>query len=301
MIRYQVGAATITRVEEMLGPGADPAVLFPGFDPALLDRVPLLRDPAFLDPASGKVVSSVQSWLIRLGGRTILVDTCSGNGRERLPAFPRFHGLDTPFLERLREAGAEPEEIDLVVLTHLHVDHVGWNTHRRDGAWRPTFPNARYLIDRSDYARWLPGGDGPARSPEHVAVMADSVHPVVAAGLADFVDPGDTIVPGLVIEAAPGHSPHHRVLSYREGDAGFVCSGDVLHQPVQIYAPHLNSIYCEDAERARVTRARCLAAWAESGALVLPVHFGFPHAGFVRREGEGFAFEPAAPAGSGAR
>ncbi|MGA0595240.1 MBL fold metallo-hydrolase [Enterovirga sp. CN4-39] len=295
MTRYTVGPATITRVEEMLGPGAPPDFLFAGFDPALFERVPLLKDQAFYDAAAGRVISSVHSWLIRLHGKTILVDTCSGNGRQRAPLFQRFGNLDTPYLQRLAEAGARPEDVDIVLLTHLHVDHAGWNTHWQDGAWRPTFPNARYLMSRAGLARWLPGGDGPAALPEHVAVWEDSIRPVVEAGLVDTIEPGDTIVPGLTVAAAPGHEPHQFVVRFEDGPRRFVCSADVLHQPIQIYAPHLNSCFCEDGETARATRARYLAEWAESGALILPVHFGYPHAGYIRRDGDGYAFEPAVP------
>ena len=296
MTAYTVGAASVTRIEEVLERGFEPAAALPGFDPALFRRVPQLAGPDYYDAASGKLMSSIQSWLIRLGGRTILVDTCSGNGKTRaLPLFQRFHRLDLPYLENLRAAGVEPEDVDLVVNTHLHIDHVGWNTRREGEDWVPTFPNARYLIGRAEYEHWSEGGAGRRLFPQNVDVIRDSVDPVVAAGLVDFIEPGHEIAPGLVAEAAPGHTAHQLMLSYTSPEGDFVCSADVMNQPIQIYAPELNSWFCEDAEAARATRLSLLERCARTGALLLPCHFGRPHAGFIHREGAGYRFEPAIP------
>ena len=296
MAAFEVGAATVTRIEEVLERGFEPSAALPGFDPALLERVPQLAGPDFFDRASGRLMSSIQSWLIRLDGRAILVDTCSGNHKTRaLPLFQRFHRLDLPWLKNLRAAGVEPEDVDLVVNTHLHIDHVGWNTRAEGDRWVPTFPNARYLIGRTEYAHWAEGGEGRRLFPQNVDVILDSVDPVVEAGLVDFIEPGDEIAPGLTVEAAPGHTAHQLMLVYRSPEGGFVCSADVMNQPIQVYAPELNSWFCEDAETARATRRALLERLADTGALLLPSHFGRPHAGTIHRDGAGFRFEPVAP------
>lgn len=296
MVSFKVGDALVTRIEEVLEPGFDPARALPGFDPALLEQHPILAHPNYFDRSRGKLMSSIQSWLIRLDGKVILVDTCSGNGKERaLPVFERFHMLDLPYLENLERAGVDPEDVDIVFLTHLHIDHVGWNTRRRGNAWVPTFPNARYVMGRAEFAHWT-SGEGPRLMPENIAVIADSVLPVVAAGLVDFVDPGDEIVPGLMVEPAPGHTATQLNLRYRAADGtSFLCAADVMNQPIQIYDPRLNTWFCEEPEIARATRLAVLKSCADTGALLLPSHFGYPHAGHIGRREGGFVFEPATP------
>jgi glyoxylase-like metal-dependent hydrolase (beta-lactamase superfamily II) len=301
VVAFRVGPALITRIEEVLEQGFEPARALPGFDPSLFERYPILASPNFYDASSGKLMSSIQSWLIRLGSRTILVDTASGNGKARaLPVFQRFHMLDRPYLDNLARAGVTPDDVDTVFLTHLHVDHVGWNTRHEENRWVPTFRNARYLIGRGEFEHWT-SGLGPRLMPENVAVIEDSVLPVVEAGLVDFVEPGDEIAPGLVVEAAPGHTATQLNLRYTapEGES-FVCSADVMNQPIQIYAPELNSWFCEDQEVARATRLQLLEDCARTGALLLPSHFGYPHAGYVRRDGNAYRFEPAVPAATAA-
>jgi glyoxylase-like metal-dependent hydrolase (beta-lactamase superfamily II) len=298
LTRFELGGVSVARVEEVLEQGFDPNFLLPGFDAALLDEHPQLAGPNFFHAGSGKVMSSIQSWLIRLQGKTILVDTCSGNGKARaLPLFRRFHMLDFPYLDNLAAAGVRPEDVDFVFNTHLHIDHVGWNTRRDGERWVPTFPNARYLFGRAEYDHWREGGAGRARLPENVDVIRDSVDPVIEAGLVDFVDPGDEILPGLKVVAAPGHTETQLNLVYEKDGESFVCSADVLHQPIQVYAPELNSCFCEDQEAARATRLRLLEHCAETGALLLPSHFGPPHAGFIGRRDGGYTFKPADVAG----
>jgi glyoxylase-like metal-dependent hydrolase (beta-lactamase superfamily II) len=294
LTKFQLGDVTVIRVEEVLEPGFEPSFLFPGFDPALRERYPLLAQPSFFHSETGKLISSVHTWLIRLQGKTILVDTCSGNGKARaLPLFRRFHMLDLPYLDNLRAVGVNPEDVDLVFCTHLHIDHVGWNTQAKDGKWVATFPNARYLFGRAEYEHWCEGGAGRALLPENVDVIRDSVDPVVEAGLVDLVEDGDEILPGLKAVAAPGHTKTQLNLVYDRGGARFVCSADVMAHPLQIYAPELNGRFDEDHDTARATRWRLLEYCAESGALLLPSHFGPPHAGFVERRPGGFAFKPA--------
>lgn len=293
MRSLRIGEARITRVEEVLERGFKPSFLFPDLDrDALFERHPQLAQANFYDAEQDRLMSSIHSWLIRIGGKIVLVDTCSGNGKTRaLPLFARFHMLDFPYLDNLAAAGVRPEEVDYVFCTHLHIDHVGWNTRRDGEAWVPTFPNARYLFGRTEYDHWV-GGNGPAIFPENVAVIEDSVMPVVAAGLVQLVDDGDEILPGLTVQRAPGHTEGHMALKYTSPDGSFIVTGDCMHQPIQIYAPEINSCFCEKPEEARRTRRAILDWCADEGALLMPIHFGWPHAGFVRRDGAGYRFEP---------
>jgi glyoxylase-like metal-dependent hydrolase (beta-lactamase superfamily II) len=177
-----------------------------------------------------------------------------------------------------------------VVHTHLHSDHVGWNTTLKQGRWEPTFPNARYLMPRTDFALQIDPSGG-AR-PHIDASFQDSVLPIVDAGLADFIKPGDEIADLLHVEAAPGHSVgqvNFRVRSRREEG---LFSGDVMHSPIQVVEPWLNTTYCALPDVARKTRAAFLDRGAKGDALIMPMHFGTPNCGFIRRQGEGFRFEP---------
>lgn len=290
----RIGGFSVSRIEEMLTPGFAPSFLFPDYDSAVLDAHDDLRAANFLDAATGKVMSSMHSWLVRSDAFTILIDTGCGNDKDRaLPVFQRFHRLGLPYLERLTEAGVRPEEVDLVICTHLHVDHVGWNTKLEAGRWVPTFPNARYIFGRREWKHWQDPAGGLALLPENGPVIADSVLPVVEAGLAEFIDDGARIVDGIEIEAAPGHTAGQFVVKLVDGRDAMVFSGDCIHQPMQVYRPEWNSRFCEDAVTARHTRRRLLEWCADRGALLMPAHFGAPHGGKIRRSSAGFSFEPA--------
>ncbi|WP_205042308.1 MBL fold metallo-hydrolase [Rhodoligotrophos defluvii] len=289
----RIGEVSVARIEEMLTPGFDPAFLFPAYSPALLEAFPILKSPNFLDPASGKLMSSMHSWLLRVGDDVVLIDTGCGNHKHRAPAaFQRFHMLNLPYLDRLAAAGVAPEDVTYVINTHLHVDHVGWNTVLIDGRWVPTFPKARYIFGAREYANWTSDGRSLRAQPEGGPVITDSVMPVVEAGLVDFVEPGDRLLGVITFDAAPGHTDGQLNIRVESNGEMGIFTADVLHQPMQIVCPTLNSRFCEDNERAPATRARLLNMAAEANAILFPQHFGAPHAGYARREGAGFAFEP---------
>lgn len=199
------------------------------------------------------MLSSFHSWLIRTehGGRrqTILLDACSGNHKPR-PWQPRFNQLDTPYMERLRAAGAQPEDIDIVLCTHLHADHVGWNTIERDGRWVPTFPNVRYLFSRTDADYWNQRSNPKMANDPRRVVYEDSILPVIETGQAVLVEGSHAIDDHLLIEPAPGHTPGLVILkmdlsgtapaSGANSGRALFC-GDVIHHALQVYAPPLGA------------------------------------------------------------
>ena len=212
----------------------------------------------------------MHSWMIRNDRHTILVDTGCGNDKTRaLPLFERFHQLHLPYLERLAEAGVQPEDVTLVICTHLHIDHVGWNTRLVDGEWVPTFPNAKYIFSRREFEHWQSPTGGHVTLPENIAVIEDSVLPVIEAGQVEFIDDGSKIIEGLFFQDAIGHTAGHGMLKLESGDDAAIFPGDSLHQPMQVFRPDWNSRFCEQADQARATqaldprllrRSRCLAA-----------------------------------------
>lgn len=272
------------RVEETLGAAFAPRDLFPDFDPDILARHPELAAPGWLDPLSGKLTSSVHSWFFRKGGRTVLVDTCAGR-RKADPAA-------APFLSSLRKAGIAREDVDIVFLTHLHTDHMRWTTIREGERWQPTFPRARYVIGRREFAHWSPGGAGLALYPEQEAILDEAVAPLIAADRVDLVDDEAEILPGLRTQPAPGHTATQLMLTLSGGDARYVFAADSFHHPVQVLRPEWGSCFCEDQEQARTTRERILTECADTDAVLMPSHFGPPHAVTITRIGEGFGFRP---------
>jgi len=287
---WAIGAANVTRVEEQIGFASfAPEQYFPGFDRELLRRHISWLVPDHYSPAHDRLVTSIHSWLIRTPRHTILLDCCAGNHKER-PGFARFHRLDTPYLARMAAAGASPEDIDIVLCTHLHADHVGWNTMLRDGRWVPTFPKAKYLFSRTENEIGNPDRNpAAAADPQRNNAYHDSVLPVIESGQAVLIDGVHAIDDTMLVEPAPGHTPGHVVLKLADRDQRALFCGDAMHHPLQVYAPHWNSRFCELPEEARVTRRRLLEHCAEDNALLFPIHFGAPHVAAIARAGDAFS------------
>ena len=261
----RIGDIEVARVVENEGAFSPVDFLLPGFTAELLKEHAWLQ-PEFVD-RENRVMMSFHSYVVRTPRHTILIDGCVGNGKER-PARPMWHRQEGPYLDRLAAAGVRPEEIDVVFCTHLHADHVGWNTRLRDGRWVPTFPNAKYLFSREENAFW---GAKP-----HAAYV-DSVLPVLEAGQAVLVEGSHAIAERMMIDPAPGHTPGHVILKLAERGERAVFCGDVIHHPLQVYAPHWNHAACQMADQSRATRRRVLEDCAAQGALLFPTHFGAPH------------------------
>jgi glyoxylase-like metal-dependent hydrolase (beta-lactamase superfamily II) len=206
---WRIGDITVTRVEEGIGLSSVPPKQFlTNFDPDIFRAHHEWMIPLHYEPREDRLVTSIHSWLIRTPRHTILLDTCSGNHKNR-PWNRRFHQLDTPYLERLREAGVAPEDIDIVLCTHLHSDHCGWNTQLRDGRWVPTFPNAKYLFSRKEHDRWDPRVSSDKSRAE---LYNDSVLPVIESRQALILDGVHEIDDTLIIEPSPGHTIGHVLL-----------------------------------------------------------------------------------------
>jgi glyoxylase-like metal-dependent hydrolase (beta-lactamase superfamily II) len=248
-----------------------------------------------LDRETNIVNSAIQTWVLRSEGKTILVDTGVGNHKER-PYSPVWSHLETDFLANLARAGVQPEDVDIVINTHLHVDHVGWNTYLDGRRWVPTFPNATYLMPKDDFDFWNPENDHePVLGRGNQNVFEDSVAPVHEAGQTLLWENSHRIDADLRLDAAPGHTPGSSVLTLTSGADRAVFVGDMLHSPVQILEPASNSCFCEDAAAARATRRKVLGWAADNNALVIPAHLGGHGAAEVARQGDKFAIKGWAP------
>jgi glyoxylase-like metal-dependent hydrolase (beta-lactamase superfamily II) len=264
---------------------------FPGSDPRRLMRHRGSLEPDFADLEQGIVKFAVQSFVLRADERILLVDTCIGERKDRpdIPAWDQRRG--TGFLDRLKKAGIDPADVDTVFCTHLHCDHVGWNTRQANGRWAPTFPNARYLVGRNELADWMARRDAGSAPAIHILALQDSVLPVVEAGLVDLVDDGYDVAEGLTLTPLPGHTPGQMGLRIERRDGRAVFCGDALHSPVQIFEPTISTSSCADPRVAAETRRTLLEDAAETNRLVVPAHFRGRRCAHVRCSSSA-GFEP---------
>jgi glyoxylase-like metal-dependent hydrolase (beta-lactamase superfamily II) len=232
----------------------------------------------------GTLIASVQALLVEAPGLRLVVDTCIGNDKPR--NLTGGHKLATPFSQHLADAGWSRDSVDVVICTHLHADHVGWNTLLVDGKWVPTFPKARYLIGKREFEHWSHEGDE-----EQQAIMGDSVRPIFDAGLIDLAETNHRISPELRLTPTPGHTPGHvSVMIESEGQSA-VITGDIAHHPCQMAHPEWATSYDSDTQGATATRAKLFAEWADQPILVIGTHYAAPTAGHVKRDGAAFRFE----------
>jgi glyoxylase-like metal-dependent hydrolase (beta-lactamase superfamily II) len=281
-----IGDIRVARVVENEGPFAPVGFLLPDFRSEMLEEHRWLR-PQYVDQEI-RALMSFHSYVLRTRHHTILIDGCVGNGKER-PERPMWHRQEGPYLERLAQAGVRPEEIDVVFCTHLHADHVGWNTRLRDGRWVPTFPNARYIFARREYEHWE-RLHRAGQKPNHDS-FTDSVLPVMEARQADLVESDHEIETGIHLEAAYGHTPGTCLMHVKSRGAHGVFIGDVMHTPVQLADPGLSSRFCSDPAQSAATRRALCERYAETATLLYTGHFPAPSAARVVRRGAGFSLE----------
>jgi len=253
-----------------------------------------LRQPASsLDPyrswltpyltPDGRFLMIVQAFLVAVDGLRIVVDTCIGNGKDYGPSMAAFNGLDTPFIDSLVATDFAPDTVDFVICTHLHVDHVGWNTRLVDGVWVPTFPHARYLMSKPDLEYWR---DYEAAHNPFVV----SVQPVLDAGLVDAVDMDHRVSASVALLPTPGHTPGHVSVSIESLGERAIITGDMVHSPVQFAEPRWASVADTNQDDARRSREELVAAAGDRGVLVMGTHFPPPTAGYILSDGTTWRF-----------
>lgn len=279
MRAWTIGEATITPVIEV-ETVTSPRFLFKKVDKngvkAIAERSPWLQ-PSFVDD-NGYLLQRIQCLVVEIGGKRIAVDTCVGNDKVR--ANPGWNQLQLPFLNDMVAAGFPPESIDVVVCTHLHVDHVGWNTRLVDGQWVPTFPNARYLFVAPEFEYWR-----DTAYPDDDQIFGDSVAPIVDAGLAELVPADHEVCPGVRLDPTPGHTPGHVSVLIESAGQRAVITGDMIHTPIQIAEVGLSSDFDYDPAAAADTRRSFLTRYSD-GTLVIGTHWGGPGAGRIAPDGD---------------
>lgn len=284
---WTLGKATIGRVDEV--------VLEKQGSWLLPDATPdLIAAHRWLDPSAsdgdGDIRLSVHSFVVDIAGTRLVVDT--GVGNDKVRDNPAWHNLNSDYLARFGRSGIDPASVDIVVTTHIHRDHVGWNTTLRQGRWEPTFPNARYLTTRTEWDYWSTA----ALTEDQQRMFADSIDPVRRTGQYELVDvqrPVD-IADGVTLIPTPGHTPGHASVQLTSGGQSALISGDFLHHPVQVADPRLCCSVDVDPAASERTRAAVLSGLADTETLLFGSHFTHPTAGRVRTTPSGFVLEPAA-------
>lgn len=287
----RIGDYEIEKVVELERPFAHAQDFFPDLTAEMLDTCRRELPEGRL-AANGFLLMSYHCFVVRQGGRTILVDTCCGNGKTR-PTRPEFSLLDTDFMGRLASAGVTPEQVNFVMCTHLHWDHVGWNTRLLDGRWVPTFPNAKYIVSRTEFDYW-DAAYARGMDSVHCLSFEDSVLPIKKAKQVVVVEDDHRFDDGLSFEPCHGHSPGHVVVNVDSQGAAGALVGDVIHHPVQLRFPTMSTKADTDRDQARQTRTALLEKLAGSGRLMLPAHFTDPTVGRIGTAAAGFRYDPVA-------
>lgn len=299
---WTVGDVKIVSIVEQALEALD--VIIPGATPEVVRQIDWLT-PYYAN-ADGEMTGLIQAFIIDTGTTRIVVDTCVGDGRDR-PLVESWHRQQRNTLAKFSSAGYPPDTIDVVLCTHLHVDHVGWNTYYNGDAFVPTFNNARYLFARTEFDFWQSENDKEPTTPrdggELEAMLvafgdmmkqafADSIQPVVEAGLADLVDTNHQVCDGVRLVPSPGHTPGHVCVEVTSGEARALITGDAMHHPCQMAYPELGTVIDTLPDTATETRRELLSEAADSGMLVIGSHFSEPSGGHVRRDGRGFRLYP---------
>ena len=283
MSRWRIGDVTITKIVEQEVDGGSRRLL-PAGTPEWLH--------AHLADGDACLRLSIHSFVVQTPARRIIVDTCLGNDK-RLRPVAYWNHRQGPFLAALAEAGCPAETIDTVVNTHLHIDHVGWNTTLRDDRWVPTFPEARYLIAGAELEHWR----DTATREDTRQMLADSVVPVIDAGLVDLVETDHRICDEVSLVPTPGHTPGHlsvRIVS--RGEEALI-TGDFMHHPCQVAHPEFELTSDSDPAHGTRTRWEMFDRLAGQPVLLLISHFAGATAGHIVREGGGYRFCRALPPG----
>src|SRR5262245_20953699 len=287
MSTLTIGTFTIGRVTELELPAFPALEFLPAATPAMLEQA-RREFPGRLS-ADGKLIMSFHAFVLKTGRHTILVDTCCNKSR---PGREQFDHGKRDFLAGLAALGVRPEAVTHVMCTHLHWDHVGWNTRLVDGQWVPTFPNAKYIMAKREYDYWdgVYANDKGRGENIHALAFEDSVLPLMRAERAVLVQDDFELDHGISFEPCHGHSPGHVVLNVTSGGKRGVFIGDAIHHPMQLLFPDLSTRADFDQNASRVSRRALIEKHAGSGNIVLPQHFAAPSCGMIERRGDGFRF-----------
>ncbi len=282
-LSWKIGDVSITRLVEVVLK-APINSLFPEGTPEQLSAHDNWLRPNFLD-ADGDMILSIHAFLISVGGLNIIVDTCAGNGK-KLPLYEEWNDLNTPFLENMAALGFPADKIDRVLCTHLHFDHVGWNTHLVDGKWIPTFPNARYLFGATEWEFWKDEED-----PYESHALDQALQPIFDAGQVDLVESSHQICDEISLIPTPGHTPGHVSILIRSKGEEAVITGDMFHHPLQMAKPGWVDMADVESGLAEKTRVEFMQRFGDSETTVLGTHFATPTAGKIVSDGPGYKFE----------
>jgi glyoxylase-like metal-dependent hydrolase (beta-lactamase superfamily II) len=281
MMKWQIGKIKVTRIQELVFPEFSDVI--PAVTQELVKEIKWLF-PHFVT-ADGHLSLSIHSLIVETPTDKIVVDTCIGDSRDRMP-MEGMHMLSTNYMRDMQAEGYQPEDMDFVLCTHLHVDHVGWNTRLVDEKWVPTFPNAKYIMDKKDLDFWgsIDADTDIDFMQVQRQVFEDSLMPVINAGLAQPVDAPSIICDGVRLISTPGHTPGHvSVVLESEGQTGLI-TGDFIHHPIQFHDPALVSPFDVDNEMAIETRRRIFGEYADTPTLIIGTHFAGPTAGTLVTE-----------------
>jgi len=287
-MKWKVGDTTITKIQEIVYPEFSDVI--PAATPEVVKQVKWLF-PHFVTE-EGHLSLSIHSLIVDTPSAKLVVDTCIGNDRDRNP-FDVMHMLTTSYLEDMQSAGYQPDAIDYVLCTHLHLDHVGWNTRKVNGKWVPTFPNASYLWGKADMDFW--GNIDPKTDLDFLQIQRrvwdDSIQPILDADLAKPIDGPGQVCEGVRLIPTPGHTPGHcSVLIESKGETAMI-TGDFIHHPIQFWDPALVSPFDIDNDMAVATRRRVFGEYADSPTLIIGTHFAGATAGHLKRDGDAYRLE----------
>jgi glyoxylase-like metal-dependent hydrolase (beta-lactamase superfamily II) len=289
MTAIRLGDVEIIRVVEIPRSTYPTSDMLPTSDAGVIARHRAGWLGRFYDESTGDLGSRIQSYVVRTPDETVVIDTCVGNDKARENAL--WNMRQGAWLDDLRAAGVAPEDVDYVLCTHMHVDHVGWNTRKVEGRWTPTFPRASYVFVGPEWEFWRHVRDGGR---DHDGCIDDSVVPIVEAGRATLVDAPSAVGKYLRFEPTPGHTPGHASVRLTTGAGSAIFSGDLMHRVVQVAEPQWSSRFCHDGPAAAKTRRAFIEQQADTGTLVCAAHFPTP--GYVVKDGGGYRFEAFAAA-----
>jgi glyoxylase-like metal-dependent hydrolase (beta-lactamase superfamily II) len=289
MREIRVGDVSITGIVERDGPWRPINNMLPTADVTLAKKYLSEMDPVVYDPVSEKLIITYQTFVVRTPKHAILIDTCTGEHKGYAPPmdFPK-----APWLNGFHALGLKFSDIDFVFCTHLHIDHTGWNTQLVDGRWVPTFPNAKYIFHKREYAYWeeeAKRGGNPHFNLGPVWNM--NCEPVVAAGQALLVDENYSLDDTIYLSMSPGHTPHHCCVHIRSKGQEAVVLGDMVHHALQCREPDWSTGFCSDPKQAAQTRWKFFRQYADTATLMLPIHFPNPTVGRIAADGERFRYD----------